>query len=523
MEFLTERETPRVVIEEPTPFSRSILWRLQRAFFDSRGVRAWNEAVVPHYVTSNAWIAESYAAVVFGWLRDSAASIDRGVPVPIIELGCGNGRFGWLFLRRLQRLLETDMLRGVRVRYVYTDFTEYNLDVLRSHPSLQPLVEAGVVDFARFDVESSRELQLTCSGEVLSASTARNPAAVIANYVFDGVPSDCFRIENGRLCERLLRVEAPEGEDIEDPAVLDRLVVTHEDRPATAAYPDESWNAILETYRTHENATIVFPCAALTSLRHLHELSGGRLLLLSGDKGFADGQAVAGMKDVSFVHHGSFSIPVNYDAIGQWTVARGGAFLRPSFRALSLTIVACLFDRGSAEFPETRLAFEQHIERRGPDDFFALKKGVEQQYQSFTFPQLAALLRFSGWDHVILLDAFGVLLQHAGEGSDETREEVRGIARAVWAEYFPLRETDDLAFHLGLLMMATGAGAEALELFHRSLELHGPDAATFTNMALCHGLLEQWISARARAADALELEPGYEAAQTLIDQLPSGE
>src|SRR5205807_905847 len=101
--------------------------------------------------------------------------------ISIIELGCGSGRFGYRFLTRLIDLLERSPLRGTRIRYVYTDFTEYNLDVLRSHLSLQPLVNAGMLDFARFDAERDRELRLSHSGEVMSAKTAGNPIVVVAN------------------------------------------------------------------------------------------------------------------------------------------------------------------------------------------------------------------------------------------------------------------------------------------------------------------------------------------------------
>jgi tetratricopeptide (TPR) repeat protein len=498
------------VLEEKTPLSRSLLWQLQRAYFDSRGVRAWNEAVVPHYITSNPWVAESYAAVVLGWLRDAAPFIDRTAPVPIVELGCGNGRFGYHFVRALLRLLDSGVLPGVRVRYVYTDFTEYNLDVLRSHPSLQPYVDAGVIAFARFDAESSRELP----------EAAGNPVAVIANYVLDGIPMDIFRAQNGRVVELLTRISAPADASPDEAARLKNISVTfRRGRAVRRRYADPTWNAILDSYRAIDGATIVFPCAALTLLRNLHELANGRLLLLSGDKGFTGLPEPDTMDEVHIALHGSVSLPVNYHALGAWTTARGGVFLRTTESSSPLPVVACLFDPENSAFAETRLAFAQHIERRGPADFFSVKRGVEQQYDTFAFDDLVAYLRFTGWDHAVFLGAFQALLRHAEDGSPATRRALREIARNVGGEAFPLREPDDLHFRLGTLMMAARDGEEALSWFARSLELRGPDPTTFLNMALCHGLLAQWREARSCARQALALAPELESAKELLAKL----
>ena len=50
--------------------SESLLWRFQKTFFDALGDRAWTDGIVPHYITGNGWIADAYAKVVLGWLRD---------------------------------------------------------------------------------------------------------------------------------------------------------------------------------------------------------------------------------------------------------------------------------------------------------------------------------------------------------------------------------------------------------------------------------------------------------------------
>src|SRR4029077_927192 len=67
------------LLERGRRLSESLLWSLQQRFYDSQGARAWASGVVPHYITGNGWIADSYAKVVIGWLRDcTAAATEAG-------------------------------------------------------------------------------------------------------------------------------------------------------------------------------------------------------------------------------------------------------------------------------------------------------------------------------------------------------------------------------------------------------------------------------------------------------------
>src|SRR6185503_15652175 len=50
-----------VVIEEGVPLARSLLWQLQRAYYEGQGIAAWSAGQVPQYVTTNPFIADAYA------------------------------------------------------------------------------------------------------------------------------------------------------------------------------------------------------------------------------------------------------------------------------------------------------------------------------------------------------------------------------------------------------------------------------------------------------------------------------
>ncbi len=59
-----------VVLDERKPLRDSILWQLQSSFYDKVSIRCWSEAIVPNFVTSNAFIANCYARAMLGMIRD---------------------------------------------------------------------------------------------------------------------------------------------------------------------------------------------------------------------------------------------------------------------------------------------------------------------------------------------------------------------------------------------------------------------------------------------------------------------
>jgi hypothetical protein len=521
---MPDSETPSYILEQGKRLSESLLWRLQKNFFDSQGVQAWTTGIVPHYITSNGWIADAYAKVVLGWLRDCAgtvreassfAPLDLRHPVYIVELGCGSGRFGFQFFNRLLDLLSRSSLSHVQVRYVLTDFTEKNLEPLRGHPGLRPWIEAGLLDFARFDAAEPGEIRLERSGVTLSPQTLRNPLVVIANYVFDGIPQDAFAARGGQLFEMLATLTVPdEEEDLDDPTILQRVEVAWEERPAAMEpYGDPELDAIPREYaRRLKDSALLFPFAAIRCLRHLARLADGRLLLLSGDKGYCREELIDGRGEPAVTVHGSFSMMVDYHALGRWFAHRGGELLCTAHLHSSLNVVAGLLGTPPGGTVETRLAFDEAIERRGPDDFFDLKVSLGQPYDDLTLEHLVAWLRISGWDANILLSAWPTLMKRAGSASGVFRLEIYRAVHEVWDHYFSIREKHDLAFHLGVLLCEIECYGDALPFFHESMAVYGPNPATVFNIGLCLYHLGDLEEARKQVDQALEGAPDFEPA-----------
>lgn len=373
-------ETFPVLLEESQRLSRSLLWKVQRRFFEQEGPKAWQKGIVPHYITNSPLLAEAYAKVLFGYLRDCFGCLEPRHPVYILELGSGSGRFAFHFVKKILALQSDSLLKQISLKYVLSDFAASNLRFWSTHPSLKRLVEQGMVDFAEFDAVHDEKFKLMHSGKTLATGTVRNPLVVIANYFFDSIPQDLFYIGAGRLDECAVTISsACEEPDISDPEILDRVKIRYDKRPAAAEYyEDPDLNQILREYvQRFDDTRVLFPCAALQCISQLRRISDGRMMLVSGDKGYIHEESLLNGGDPELNLHGSFSMSVNYHAIGRYFENHGGQFLRPSRRQSNLSVCAFVLGDDGGGYVQTREAFAEAIERFGPDDFYTLKTGIE--------------------------------------------------------------------------------------------------------------------------------------------------
>ncbi|MCU1280651.1 MAG: hypothetical protein JWM53_4197 [bacterium] len=515
----------QTILEAEAQLSRSRLWRMQRAFFERRGPDAWREAIVPHYVTSNPFIAAAYAQLVFGYWRDVWPTLARSQPLYVVELGAGAGRFAFHFLRAMTALLPRSPLADVRFVYVLTDVAERNLEFVAGHPALAPFVASGQLDFARFDATSDDALVLGRRGLTLGAGDVANPLVAVANYVFDGVPQDMFYGEGGRLHESLVTLACDEApEDPDDPALIAEVALRWTRRPADGAhYGEERRDAILEHYRARlPRGAFSFPTAALRAIDALAALSGGQMLLLSADKGQSHEATLARREEPALTVHGSFSLPVNYHAIGEYVRLGGGKAMTAAQPHARLNVCAFTLGALPGDHVETALAFAQAVERVGPDDFYCLKKAIDPRVDEMSLEQLLAFVRLSGADMDVLLRCRPALSARAAEATAAQRRELGRVVTAAWAGHYAIDEARDVAFELGGLLCDVGEWEAALPLFEASLAQHGPDRATLFNLALCRTRTGQHVEALALVAALLGEDPSFDDAHALRREITDG-
>lgn len=464
------------IIAADQRLSRSVIWEIQRAYFLANGMRAWQDNVVPHYISSNPYIARTYGRIVLGYLRDFTAvpgALNLDEPIYIIELGSGSGRLAYHFLTRFFPLLKRSPLANLDVRYVMTDFVPEIVEFWQQHERFQPWIEAGILDVGLFDAADLRPVTLRNSRKTLLPESVQNPLILIANYFFDSIPQDCFTVEDGQLCENLLTVYSSEREvDTTDAAVWEQLRLNYESFPLQQPYyAVEAYNLILENYEAiMPDTALTFPNLALDCLRFWQGYGEGRNLLLSGDWGYTLAESLVGQEAPLPNRHGSFSMMVNYDAIKQYVLLEGGLVLHPPHYQDNLQVGAYLLGERPQQAVETRLAFSEAVAAGGPDDFYSLKTTFEGKYEMLSLPQLLALLRVSSWDAVIFEECFPALLAKVEKVSPAWYEDIYETLKQIWQGYLPLGEgpfveEDGLKEKIGRLLEAMGFGDRTAGFF----------------------------------------------------------
>jgi tetratricopeptide (TPR) repeat protein len=518
------------LLEGPRRMSESMLWRMQQNYYRHSGVEAWRSGAVPHYITSNPFVARTYCDVVLSYIRDlrESGELPQDQPLYIVELGAGSGRFSYHFLHSFLPRLRQSSLRDVKVKMVLTDCVPENLEFWRGHPKLQPFFEAEVLDVALYDAERDTTLNLQCSGVSLTEGSSARPMVVFANYFFDSLPQDCFWSSGGALYESLVNIYTDREEaDLDDPTLLKRLHLHYTREPVERAvyYADAEYDQTLYNCTKRLNGSAFgFPCGAMRCMESLRRISGGRLFLLTSDKGWHREEDLLGanVEPPIAVHTGCFSVDLNYLALGLYASLKSGQMLGTAHRHNSINLVAFLFGN-AADYPDTRLAFS-HAAAFGPDEFFTIKRIFEEKDKIPSIEAMLALFRLSNYDVRVLLGTMGsslAVFEQLASAPDHQKRDVAAACAIAWQGYFPIGEPVDVAYNIGTILAKMGLWAEAL-VYYRYSEQSDPDKAHVAySIALCLYHLRDLTPARAANKRALELSPNLGPAHSLQTNLDS--
>ena len=516
-----------VTLESAARLSDSVVWRLQRDSYVRRGLRAWTEDLVPHFITNNPFFAEIHARIVFAFICDCLESCEKGSDrlapqkrIRILELGAGTGKFSFLFLRHLETLLRSRDLPLERVRYCMTDCSEGLIETWRTNPYLAEFAERNILELQAFDA-----LQEISPRFLAANAQSRESLIVIANYFFDSLPQDAFLIKEGQIFE-FLQTTKKASQDSADtaPETLQQLQFSYTNAAMSDnRYGDNSWNAIIDSYRrTLPNATILFPSHALNTLQAIAKTANGPMLVLASDKGFVHGaDLVLAQGPPAFDFHAPnvFSQMVNFHAIAQHFEDIGGQALLPTKHSLNLNTCAFLLAPPKHSFPATKAEYEETQSAFGSDDLFVLLAGLDPHIDKMTVPEILALLRLSRWDSTTLTRVFPSLARQI-PNAPVHRDDLRTAVLLTWANHFPLTRNDNaLAFYCGALLLELRFFEEAASMFKTSSALFARSAATSYNLALCSTGLGRRSEALALMREARRLDPTFEPAQRSLRKL----
>jgi len=509
-----------VVIEKDKKFSESCLWALQREYFHTEGIDAWVNQV-PFYVTSNPFLANCYAHIIIrlaqDWVKKNPGAEQS--PFYILELGTGSGRLSYYILKKILKLQQQLKLEHIKFCYVMTDFTESNLKYWDSHPALQTYLKNGMLDFAIFNMEEDTTIKLRKAGTVLTEGSLQNPVTVIANYIFDTVSHDAFTISDGKVKESLVNL-ATYHENMKNgrPVDWEQVQITHTARDIDDHYyDDDDFNAVVNQYNNLlTDSHILIPIAGLRTIRNLKKLSGGKMLLLSTDKGYSHLEELDHLDHPHLAFHGSFSMMVNFHAIAKYFEHSGGKAILQSLRT-GIKTAAFVSGIDLNEYPELDFSLWEHVERLSPGDYFILHRNISENFQHSILNTLVAHLAFTDWDPHIYQKLSKQICEQITSAENVTVEYLTSHMPNLAENFYYLPKGYDVMFDIGILFHTLRRYGDAAKYYKLSEQHFGEQFGLAYNIALCsynNGEMQEALTYFRRA---LKLDPKSKETKEWID------
>lgn len=520
-------EKNEVIVEENMRFSESVMWSAQKSYYDEKGIDAWNEDV-PNYITSNPFIGASYAKMLIAFMQDWMAKNNdaKSHPFYILELGTGTGQFSFYLLKNLlmyKKLLKLDALKFC---YVMSDVTTRPFEFWDNHQALKQYIEAGVLDFAVYDLYQSDDIVLHHSQKTLNKDVLVNPLIVLANYLFDSIGNDVFTVNDGQLFESLVTVKTTDkvSEDGK-PTDWEKVSIAYQEKPIAKSYYQNQFDEILFGYENQLMGThFQFPVAGLKALQYLQGIASNRLLLVTSDKGYTTLDELDCLEYPDLDFHGSFSVMVNYHAIGEYLKKCGGSQHTQAFRE---NIVSGVFSSGFllTDMPQLSFSMQQNIDGFSPTDYFLLYEHFAAHYKKCSLAELSSFLNLSEWDSHVYDQIGSHLADLAEDGDPEVvaylAENMHKVAKNVY--YSPA--ASDVIFDVGVFYQNISQFEQAIEYYEQSNAVFGESDITFFNIGICyHSLgnnsaavlaLKRALSLNASASDAKQWIETIEKEQAL--------
>lgn len=509
----------KVTIEENKRFSDSYVWQYQREYFDREGIDAWVKDV-PHYATSNPFLATCYARMVVRLAQDWARKYpeSKAHPFYIMELGTGSGQMSFYVLKNIKRLKKELKLDDLDICYLMTDFTESNLKYWVTHPGLAPFIEENMLDFAIFDMERDDSVTLRNRGTHIHPGSIVNPLCVFANYIFDTVKNDAFIVKDGEIYDSMITLTT-HSNNVADGRLIDLEKATMSYKPKKIEgdrFENPHFNAVLARYEQKlKRSHFLFPTAGLNTIENLKKLSNGKLFLLSTDKGNSTVKELESMGDPFFDYHGSFSLMVNFHVIASYFEETGGRAILQTEREGVTTHAFCSgFDMD--ELPEFAAAVNENVERLSPGDYFVLHRNMRENHSQFLIETLVAHLAFAHWDPHIFRRFSKQISDNIKNTDRRTVEYLTAHIPDIASNFYYLPRQYDVFFDLGFLMHTMGLHDDGIKYYELSEHYFGPKFNLFYNMAICYRKAGDKDKAVEVFQRALEINPGFEDADKFM-------
>ena len=478
-----------------TRLSESRLWKNLREFYEKEGVTAWSSDRLPFFATNNPALAKTYVDLLIAYLEDcrEADELDPEQTVYIVELGGGMGRLAFLMLTRLKEM--QDRL-PCPVKYLLTDYGKSNVEYYKSHEKFAPFFESGALEVSQFDAEGPERLKFNST----------NPVFVIANYLFDSLSQDGFRIEDGVLSEISCYLD--------DKKELRFEATTASDTP----YGVKAYDSVLQNYRNVlGNTHIPFPIGPLKCMDSLSESANGRLALVMADKALRSKEELLDFTSLPLQKHDrGFSMSVNCHAMDEVWSQDGGLSFHSAPRANHLNLAVYCKGLSREQSSRTEHTFRDQVDGFGPLDYLDFRAQIMASVKSKSLRLYLQLLRLSRWDAELFYELSNQLGDAALGAPMNEQQELYEVMTRCWGNFFPIPDERDVPFAVARVLACINQFHQAIGFYGESRRLYGDRCLTLHNIGICQFNLGQLEQAVASFKEALKLDPQYGPSKELL-------
>ncbi len=512
------------ILETKQRFSQSILWQKLREYYLNMGIEAWSEGCVPSFITSNVYIGNSYANLIFAIIKDTlnrGLTLNRKQPLYIIEAGTGHGKLSFYIVKALTKLCEQNKIPIDSFCYVMTDIAERNVTYWQTHPHLNKYLQLGVMDCAILDADHADNIHLLNRNIKLTPGCLTLPIVMVGNYIFDTLPHDAFQVIDGKLKESLIDTSLkPAKQEITSENILNHLkhTFTHHET-STEYYACPKLNEILKEYEDNiNNAAFLVPINGIKCLKMLEQLTTNDFILISADKGYTDWKLFDDLEDPFIEANDYAALMVNYHFISRYFEKNNGFVMHMPNKASSFQVVTYVKGE-SNQYINLQNSFAQFIETFSPSDYFDLESEVSSLCKKPSLALLLAIFKLSMWDPHIFYKFRDKLSNRLQDVDIYNKDDVINQIDKVWDNFFLLETDEDVPFEIGSILYLLDENEKAIKYFERSIEFFGKAKEAFYNIALCYQELKQNLAAIKYFELAIEIDPNYEKAQAYLQQL----
>lgn len=478
-----------------TRLSQSHLWKNLRDFYEEEGVTAWSSDRLPFFATNNPALAKTYVDLLISYMEDcrDAGLLEPEQPMHIVELGGGMGRLAFLMLVRLREMSGRLLCP---VKYLLTDYGQGNVDYYKSHEKFAPFFESGELQVQQFDAE----------GEVPIELEGNNPVFVIANYLFDSLSQDGFRVRDGELSEIGCYLDAEKELKFNSSPADD------------APYGIEAYDNVLRAYKNElGNTHIPFPIGPLKCMDSLSQTANKKLALVMADKALRSKEELLDFESLPLQRHDrGFSMSVNCHALDEVWKQDGGVSFHSAPRTNHLNLAIYCKGITAEQACRTVHTFRDQVDGFGPLDYLDFRAQIMASLKAKSLKLHLQLLRLSRWD----AELFYELSNQIGDASlgaplDE-QQELYQVMTSCWNNFFPIPDERDVPFAVARVLACINQFQQAVGFYGESRRLYGDRYLTHHNMGICYYNLGQLDMARDAFNKALELEPQYGPSKELL-------